>query len=54
MYFSLKGENAIALKHFDLRTSTVVGVSKSVHLAVDGELRPKHVAIECDFNVILK
>jgi hypothetical protein len=28
-------------------------VSKSEQLTEDGQVGPKHVAIECDFNVVL-
>jgi hypothetical protein len=30
-----------------------VAVSKSGQLPEDGQVRPKHVAIDCDFNNIL-
>jgi 3-phosphoglycerate kinase len=30
-----------------------VTVSESEQLPEDGQVRPKHVAIDCDFNVIL-
>jgi hypothetical protein len=30
-----------------------VAVSKSEQLAEDGPVRPKHVAVDCDFSVIL-
>jgi hypothetical protein len=49
MYFSVKDENTIALKYFDSRTSVVCSVSKSAHFPEDGQVRPKHVAVDCDF-----
>jgi hypothetical protein len=51
MYFNVNDENAIALKYFDLRTSELV--SKSERLLEDSQVRPKHVAVDCDFIVIL-
>jgi hypothetical protein len=30
-----------------------VAVSESEQLPEDGEVMPKHVAVDCDFNVIL-
>jgi 3-phosphoglycerate kinase len=30
-----------------------VAVSKNEQLPQDGQIRPKHVAVGCDFNVIL-
>jgi hypothetical protein len=53
MYFSVIDENAIALKYFDLRTSSVWRFRKSERLPEDGQVWPKHVAVDCDFNVIL-
>jgi hypothetical protein len=50
MYFSVNGENAIALKYTDLRTSAVWQFQK---VPEDGQVRLKHVAVGCDFNVIL-
>jgi hypothetical protein len=50
-YFSVNDDNAIAFKYFDLRSSAEV--SKSEHLPEDGQVRPKHIAIGCDFNVTL-
>jgi hypothetical protein len=54
MYFSVNDKNAIALKYFDLRTSAVsVAVLYSEHLPEDGQVRLKHVAVDCDINVTL-
>jgi hypothetical protein len=54
MYFNVKDGNAMALKYFDLRTSAVWQFKKSEYLPEDGQVRPKHVVVDCDFNVILK
>jgi hypothetical protein len=52
MYFRVKEENAAARKYFDL-TSAVWRFRKSEQLSEDGQVRPKHVAVGCDSNVIL-
>jgi hypothetical protein len=44
MHFSVTDENARALKYLDLRTSEL--------LSEDGQIRPKHIAVDCDFNSI--
>jgi hypothetical protein len=46
MYFNVNNDTAIALK-------CSVTVSKSEQLPEDGQVRPKHVATDGDFNVIL-
>jgi hypothetical protein len=38
--------NAIALKYIDLRSSAVRQFSKSEQLPEDGQVRPKHVAVD--------
>jgi hypothetical protein len=43
MHFSVKDENAIELRHFDLRTTAVWRLTENAH-----------VAVGCDFNVNLK
>jgi hypothetical protein len=39
--------------HWDTNWCSVA-VSTGEHLPEDGHVKPKHVAIECDFNGILK
>jgi hypothetical protein len=40
------------VKYFDLRTNVVWQFGK-VKVPEDGQVRPKHIAIDCDFNSIL-
>jgi hypothetical protein len=45
MYFGVNDKNAVALK--------CMAISKSEQLPEDGQVRLKHLAVDCDFNVIL-
>jgi hypothetical protein len=45
--------NAIALKYIDLRSSVLLQFQKSRQFPEDGKVRQKHVALDCDFNIIL-
>jgi hypothetical protein len=44
---------AIALKYFGFENLCSAAVSKNEQLPEDGQVRPKYVAVHCDFNVIL-
>jgi hypothetical protein len=44
--FSLNNDNEIALIYIDLRSSAVRRILKSGQLPEDGQVRPKHVAID--------
>jgi hypothetical protein len=48
-----KQRYAIALKYIDLRSSAVRLFPKSEQLPEDGQVRPKRVTINGDFNFIL-
>jgi hypothetical protein len=53
MYFAVNNDNEMALECIDLRSSVVRRFSKSKQLPGDSQVRPKHVEIDCDFNVVL-
>jgi hypothetical protein len=44
---NVKDENVMTLEYFN------VAVSTSEQLLEDGQVRPKNIAVNCDFNVIL-
>jgi hypothetical protein len=52
-YFSVNNINEIALKYVDLKSSAVRLFRKMNIMPEDGQVEPKHVAVDCDFNVIL-
>jgi hypothetical protein len=45
-YFIVNNSNAIAWKYVDFRSGTMRRFSKSEHLPEDGQIWPKHVAID--------
>jgi hypothetical protein len=53
MYFRVNDEIRDGFETFCLKNWYSVAVSKSEALPEDGQLMPKHVAIDRDFNVIL-
>jgi hypothetical protein len=46
MYFSANNDNSLAWKYIDLSSVTVRQFSNSEQLPEDGQVRPKHVAVE--------
>jgi hypothetical protein len=45
-YFSVNNANAVAWKYISLRSSAVQWFQKGEQLPEDGQVRPKHVAVD--------